>query len=102
MNQEHIPFQLSSRTISVAYQEGKPERYSFQAVIIETSTKHAATLKERLFALDPTMGRTEFPYSGKYPFIPLLKSQEWSITKIYQLARATHKNYWKFEASLSF
>jgi hypothetical protein len=85
---QDLPFQLSSRTISVPISEGKPERFAFQAVIIEISAKHVADLQERLFALgDPTILQRHFPYVGGHQFIPFLKSKEWSVQKNYNLAR---------------
>lgn len=38
---EELPFQLSSRTVTVPIDQGSHERYSFQAVVIETSAKDA-------------------------------------------------------------
>jgi hypothetical protein len=83
-----IPFQLSSRTTSVLEKEGGKERFSFQAIIIETSTKNAAKLRERFYTLEnPSKVQHQFPYTGKYQFVPFLKSKEWTVPKILQLAK---------------
>jgi hypothetical protein len=39
-----LPFQLSSRSISVPIKEGDQSRFSFQAIVVETSVKHAQPL----------------------------------------------------------
>jgi hypothetical protein len=55
---------------------------------VETSTQYAPTLWEKFYALDhPTIAREVFPCTGKYQFVPLLQSKEWTIQKIYQLAK---------------
>jgi hypothetical protein len=51
LDKGEIDFQLSSRSISVPIKEGDTSCYSFQAIIIETSTKLASTLHERFFEL---------------------------------------------------
>jgi hypothetical protein len=85
---EESPFQLSSRSVSVPIQEGKPERYAFQAVVIETSTQYAASLWEKFFSLaNPTQAVKEYPYTGQYQFIPFLKTKEWTVDKILRLAK---------------
>lgn len=85
---DDLEFQLSSRTISVPVTEGKPEKFSFNAVVVETSVKNAALLRERFYALgDPLNIKNFFPYTGGNQFVPLLKSKEWSVTKIYRLAK---------------
>jgi len=48
LDDQPIPFQLSSRNISVPIVEGSRERYSFQAVVVETSATHATALRERI------------------------------------------------------
>ena len=54
LDPNEIPFQLSSRSVSVPIKEDDPHRYSFNAVVVETSTKHAAKLRERFYGLqDP-------------------------------------------------
>jgi hypothetical protein len=51
MDDNPIPFQLASRNISVLVSDGCKERFTFQAIVIETSTKHAANLQERFYEL---------------------------------------------------
>jgi hypothetical protein len=88
MEEEDIPYQLSARTISVPIVEDKPEKYSFQAVVVETSANKAASLRERFYSLDPpTKAHQSFPYTGKYQFVPILKSKEWTVNKILRLAK---------------
>jgi hypothetical protein len=53
MDEEDIPYQLSTRTISVPLVEDKLGKYSFQAVVVETSANKAASLWERFYSLDP-------------------------------------------------
>ncbi len=85
---EELPFQLSSRSVSVPLQEGKPDRFVFQAVIVETSTQQAASLRERFYSLgNPVQAQEKFPYTGKYQFVPFLKTKEWTVPKILSLAR---------------
>jgi hypothetical protein len=85
---EELPFQLSSRSVSVPIQEGKQERFAFQAVVIETSTQHAASLREKFFSLgNPEQAIERYPYTGKYQFVPFLKTKEWTMTKILNLAK---------------
>ncbi len=87
-NDDEVTFQLSSRSVSVPIQEGKPERYAFQAVVVETSTQQASTLREKFFSLgNPTQAQNRFPYTGKYQFVPFLKTQEWTVEKILRLAK---------------
>jgi len=48
---DDFPFQLSSRTISVLKDSSKEaERYSFPAVAVETSARHAKQLREAFFS----------------------------------------------------
>jgi len=83
-----ILFQLSSRSVSVPIKEDDTRRYSFTAVVVETSTKHASQLRERFYDLsDPRTATTDYPYTGLYQFVPMVKSTDWPIPKIYQLAR---------------
>lgn len=83
-----VPFQLSARTISVPINEGKPEKYTFQAVVIETATTQAATLREEFYKLpNPVSAQLQYPYTGKYTFVPLLQSKEWTVSKILRLAQ---------------
>jgi len=87
---QKIPFQLSARTVTVPIQDGKPERFAFHAFVLETSIEHATNLRERFFSLgDPERVSKLHPYTGRYFFIPLLKSKEWPVTKIWKLAK-TH------------
>jgi hypothetical protein len=86
--EEELPFQLSSRSVSVPVQEGKQERYAFQAVVVETSTQHASVLREKFFSLGHTAKALEsYPYTGKYQFVPFLKTKEWTVAKILSLAK---------------
>jgi hypothetical protein len=86
--EEEPPFQLSSRSVSVPVQEGKPERFLFLTVIVETSTQQAASLKEKFFSLgNCEKAQQKFPYTGKYQFVPFLKTKEWTVPKILGLAR---------------
>ncbi len=86
--EEELPFQLSARAVSVPVQEGKQDRYAFQAVVVEASTQHAASLREKFFSLrNPTEALERFPYTGKYQFVPFLKTKEWTITKLLSLAK---------------
>jgi hypothetical protein len=86
---DDFPLQLSSRTISVPKDTGKDaERYSFPAVAIETSTRQAKHLREAFFAQPkPAEAKQKYPYTGPYQFVPLFPSKEWSVYKIFQLAR---------------
>jgi hypothetical protein len=87
-NGEELPFQLSSRSVSVPVKDGSPDRYSFQAVVAETSTQQAANLKEKFFSLgNPLEAVKDFPYTGKYMFVPFLKTKEWTVAKILSLAK---------------
>jgi hypothetical protein len=51
MDDNPIPFQLASQNISVLVSDGCKEHFTFQAIVIETSTKHAANLQERFYEL---------------------------------------------------
>jgi hypothetical protein len=85
---EELTFQLSSRSVSVPIQEGKPERFVFQAVVVETSTQNAASLREQFFSLgNPDKVQKDYPYTGRYQFVPFLKTKEWTVTKILSLAK---------------
>jgi hypothetical protein len=75
---ESIQFQLSSRSISVPISDGSPERYTFQAVVVETAAPHATTLREKFYELEnPATATKSYPYTGSYQFVPLVKSKEW-------------------------
>jgi hypothetical protein len=85
---DRFPFQLSSHSISVPVKEGDPSRYSFQAIVVETPTQLASTIREKFYELDhPAKAQAIYPYTGMYHFVPLLKSKEWPMDKIYKLAR---------------
>jgi hypothetical protein len=87
-NEDEVPFQLSLHSVSVPIQEGKPDRYAFQAVVVETSTQQASSLCEKFFSLgNPTQAQERFPCTGKYQFVPFLKTHEWTVAKILQLAK---------------
>jgi hypothetical protein len=82
-----IPFQISARSVSVPIKEDDTRQYTFNAVIIETSTKYAARLRECFYVLqDPTKATESYPYTGLYQFVPMVKSADWLVAKIYQLA----------------
>jgi hypothetical protein len=86
--EEELPFQLSSRSVSVPVSEGSPDRYAFQAVVVETSTQQAASLREQFFSLgNPLDAIKAFPYTGKYMFVPFLKTKEWTVAKKLRLAK---------------
>jgi hypothetical protein len=86
--EEEVPFQLSSRSVSVPIQEGKSERYAFQAVVLETSTQQASSLREKFFSLgNLKQAHERFPYTGQYQFVPFLKTTEWTVAKILRLAK---------------
>jgi hypothetical protein len=77
LNCEELPFQLSAHTVSVPVQDGKPEQYSFQGVVVETSTKHANSLREWFYELGhPKQAESKYPYTGRYQFVPFIKSQD--------------------------
>ncbi len=66
-----IPFQLSTRTITIPITDEKPERVSVQAVVVKTSVEHAAMLQECFYSLGaPVLAHQVYPYIGKYQFIP--------------------------------
>jgi len=81
------PFQLSSRSVSVPIKDDVTRGYSFTAVVVETSTKYASKLRECFYPLqNPRTAITDYPYTGQYQFVSMVKSTDWPITKIYQLA----------------
>jgi hypothetical protein len=85
---EEFSFQLSSRTISVPIKECELGRFSFQAVVVETAAQHASHLCEKFYLLeDSKRAAVTYPYTGMYQFVPVLKSKEWPISKIYQFSR---------------
>jgi len=72
-----IPFQLSSRSVSVPIKEDDTRRYSFTAVVVETSTKHASHLREQFYHLgNHRTATTDYPYTGLYQFVPMVKSTD--------------------------
>jgi len=81
-----IPFQLFSRSVSVPISSQKQDRFSFQAVVVETSVAHAAALWEWFYSLNPDLIRFKHPYTAPYPFVPFLPSRAWTVEKIYKLA----------------
>jgi hypothetical protein len=47
----------------------------------------AAPLREIIFSLgNPTQAVEQFRYTGKYKFVPFLKTHEWKVEKIPSLA----------------
>ncbi len=88
LEESELPFQLIARTISIPLQGGQPKKFAFQAVVIETSAANANPLQEWLYALErPTTFHGTYPYTGGYQFTPLLRSKEWPLSKIYNLAQ---------------
>ncbi len=85
---DNLPFQLTAHTISVPIHGGKLEKYTFQAVVVETTANQAAALRESFYKLaNPLTAHLEHPYTGKYPFVALLQSKEWTSSKILRLAQ---------------
>jgi hypothetical protein len=83
-----MQFQLSARTASVPLKHGSSERYTFQAVVVETSTTFAKQLREAFYGLQkPSLAKLQYPYTGAYQFVPFLQSKEWTAQKILQLAK---------------
>ncbi len=83
----------------MSIQEGKPERYVFQAVVVETSTQQAASLQEKFFSLgDPKKAVDRYPYTRHYQFVPFLKTKEWTVAKILSLAKLHVKIVQELEA----
>jgi hypothetical protein len=84
-----FPFQLSSRTISVFKDASKnAERYSFHAVAVEMSARQAKLLREAFFSQPkPKDAAVHIPYTGPYQFVLTLQSKEWTVQKIFQLAK---------------
>lgn len=83
-----IPFQLSARTASVPLKQGSSDKYTFQAVVVETSATFAKQLREAFYSLQkPSVAVHQYPYTGKYQFVPFLQSKEWTVHKILQLAK---------------
>jgi hypothetical protein len=88
LDEGELQFQLSSRSVSVPIKDGQPSRYNFHAVILKTSVREASRLRELFYALQhPKKAKTDYPYTGSYQFVPMLKSKEWSVEKICQLAQ---------------
>jgi hypothetical protein len=84
LDPNEIPFQLSSHLVSVPIKEDDPLRYSFNAVVVETSTKHAAKLRERFHGLqDPQTAIGDYPYTGPYQFVPMVKSRRFISWHIF-------------------
>jgi hypothetical protein len=89
-HEEKVPFELSARTVTVPINNGKPERFPFHAIVIDTSVEHATRLREPFYSLgDPDRAAKVYPYTGRYFFVPLLKSKQWPVDKIWKLAK-TH------------
>jgi hypothetical protein len=85
---QDIPFQLSSRAVTFPIEDGKKECFAIQAIVVEALVENIMMLCERFFSSgDPALVKKVYPYVGKYPFIPLLKSHEWPVQKIWQLAK---------------
>lgn len=80
---DDFPFQLTARTVSVPMSSEKnAERYSFPAVVVETSTRQAKVLRETFFGLpSPAVA------IASCQFVPMLQSKEWPHQKIFQLAK---------------
>lgn len=85
---DHISFPLSFRTVSVFIEPGKDQKYSFQAIAVDTAVTHSRHIQEAFFSLPkPAVAQQLYPYPGPYQFVPLLVSKEWSTQKIFQLAK---------------
>lgn len=55
---------------------------------METSTSQASSLREKFFSLSPPdIAQERYPYTGRYQFVPFLKTTEWTVQKIYNLAK---------------
>lgn len=87
LDDNELPFQISSCSISVPIKDGDPTHFSFQAIVVETATKDAHKLRERFYALeDPEHAKSTYLYTRLYQFVSFLKSTDWPIDKIYRLA----------------
>jgi hypothetical protein len=75
---DKVHFQLSARTLLVPIADRKPEKFSFQAIVIETEAEHASLLRERFYSLGDPL---------KYQFVPLVCSKEWPVEKIFRQAK---------------
>ena len=75
---DDFPFQLTAHTVSVPMpSEKNAERYSFPAVVVETSTRQAKVLRETFFSLPSlAVAIALHPYTGSYQFVPMLQSKE--------------------------
>lgn len=84
-----VPFQLSSRSVSVFTSDSKQDSYTFHTAI---------SFKQSLLNLQPTMppksvndstlstptsSDRKAPNTAPYPFVPFLPSREWSMKRIY-------------------
>jgi len=88
MDDDPIPFQLASWNISIPVSDRGKECFTFQAIVIETSTKHAANPCRHFYELEnPSIAPRKYSYTSGYQFVPMLKSKEWPISKIYRLAK---------------
>jgi hypothetical protein len=69
-------------SISIPIKEGKPSRFYFQAVVVETSIKEVATLRERFYELaHPSLVAKTHPYTGQYQFIPMINPKSGLLLK---------------------
>jgi hypothetical protein len=72
----------------VFIEPGKDQKYSFQAIAVDTAVTHSRHIQEAFFSLPkPAVAQQLYPYPGPYQFVPLLVSKEWSTQKIFQLAK---------------
>lgn len=64
--ENNFPLQLSARTTTILIVLGKPEKFSFQAVVIETPINHAEQLREQFYLLPkPAVAHGLYPYTGQ-------------------------------------
>jgi hypothetical protein len=63
--EENFPFQLSACTVTIPTAPGSVEKFSFQAVVVESPVKHARQLREMFYSLPkPAVSYKSFPYTG--------------------------------------
>jgi hypothetical protein len=67
LDKGELDFQTSFRSISAPLREGEKERFSFHAVVVETSSKDASRLRERFYELKhPLVAMIDYPCTGNY------------------------------------
>lgn len=101
LGDDPIPFQQSSCTLTVPMVDGKPERFTFQAVLVETLVAHAVKLKEHFYSLGGRLrAKYVYPYTGGYQFVPLLKSREGLSTRFFSWPSSTQSSSRSLNPSL--